>query len=291
VYHCLVSGAKYQLPLVILRAFFNSTPMKILVFSASILNQKLVDKINKIAQKSNIEACFLVGDVQIEPFVGLTTPIYYNAASYVDIENMHQLPPILKINGLTVATGNGESSSPVDLLLTTPWPSRITQYSPLGKVIKNEGSDVVSKLVQTLEPQYHFASSKDTFYEREPYNNINSSHCTRFIALADFHDAGKAKWFYAMNLNPLAMSDPAKPVNATKSPFLAPKITNDTNQNFFFGGDAPKPAAKRQKTVKGQEDMVCRACGHKGHSARMCSDAPRQNVNALRLKKRDGILV
>lgn len=264
--------------------------MKVLIISSPVFSQALVDKINKIAAKSDIHLGFVVSQVVVEPFTGLKIPIHYYGSA-TEAENLHPLPAgISSVHGLTIATGQGDAYLPVDLLISASWPSKISIGSSIGKSIKNIGVDAIAQIAASLEPQYHFAAGA-AYFEREPYRNINASHCTRFIGLADFGNKTKEKWFYALNINPLSSTTPVPPPNATSCPYITPKINSETDHNFFFGGqNQQRPTQiknKRKAALDADMDLMCRSCGERGHSARLCPDAPRQNINALRLKKRD----
>jgi hypothetical protein len=99
-----------------------------------------------------------------------------------------------------------------------------------------------------------------------------------------------------MNLDLETSSTIPRTVNATKSPYVTSnKRPADPGTNFFFGENPINAVKTKNKVIKGQEDMTCRACGSRGHSARFCNDGPpapkvnkRQSTN-VRLKERDCI--
>ena len=120
----------------------------------------------------------------------------------------------------------------VDVLMTSDWPSGITNHAaePEGFIRKEDESarTLVARLALKLKPRYHFAGIHDAFYERLPYRNhrvINeqAKHATRFIALAEVGNLEKKKWIYAFNIVPMAKLSNSElvvqPANVTESPF------------------------------------------------------------------------
>ncbi|CAG8956773.1 hypothetical protein HYFRA_00011162 [Hymenoscyphus fraxineus] len=120
-----------------------------------------------------------------------------------------------------------------DILLTSVWPDAIRAGS---KVPVPEGfTDIVGQgqiadLCAVLRPRYHFASSPDFFFEREPFfhpptgpkeDSPDVSSVTRFISLAARGNATKQKSVYAFTLQ--ASVDPSVPIppGSTRSPFLS----------------------------------------------------------------------
>jgi len=82
---------------------------------------------------------------------------------------------------------------PVDLLFTFDWPSLVTEHSSSApKVLETAESKLLNSLTSQLQPRYHFAISEDLFWEREPYENLDSSGnffcATRFISLGNVGD-------------------------------------------------------------------------------------------------------
>ncbi|KAI2619258.1 CwfJ C-terminus 1-domain-containing protein-like protein [Hypoxylon sp. NC1633] len=140
-----------------------------------------------------------------------------------------------------------------DILLTKCWPSRVWENSskpPTAEHRTIPSTDEIADLCATLKPRYHFsASPTDFFYEREPFfhppSNPESDEklVTRFISLASYGNAAKAKAMYAFNLVP-GESATSIPPGSTLSPFVtrsSPKKrsapTNDqANGRSHHGG-------------------------------------------------------
>ncbi|KAI8990165.1 CwfJ C-terminus 1-domain-containing protein-like protein [Pilobolus umbonatus] len=171
----------------------------------------------------------------------------------------------------------------VDLLLTYEWPKDITSgtQSPLP-LNEEKNSAVLSDVSASLKPRYHFASSQNKFYEREPYKNIISGvtgsyerpahHVTRFIGLGDILNEDKQRWFYAFNLVPLSKATKEAleviPPNTTPYPFSITKagskrkMSNDEGTSFFFD------ASKKIKVPPA--DYICKICNTPGHFLKDC---------------------
>lgn len=121
-----------------------------------------------------------------------------------------------------------------DILLTTVWPSSVWKGSSVTLSADTSSiptSDAISDLVLALKPRYHFSPSPgDFFYEREPFFHKNkddsdsSVALTRFLSLATFGNAAKAKAMYAFSLTKEEVT--SIPPGATAAPFVdssAPK--------------------------------------------------------------------
>ncbi|KAF3906400.1 hypothetical protein ABW20_dc0104935 [Dactylellina cionopaga] len=136
-----------------------------------------------------------------------------------------------------------------DLLITGDWPEGVASGSKVpiaseSQEAKNGGSKAVQKLSQGLRPRYHFVSGGGGFYEREPYRNEVREKdgqdagelVTRFIALADYGNAAKAKWMYAFKLD-LSSPSTTIPPNCTPSPYapLQKRPPPQSSSNFFWG--------------------------------------------------------
>lgn len=83
----------------------------------------------------------------------------------------------------------------VDILLTTEWPKEIENKSSIklesSSKLETSNSNI-TELALALKPRYHFATSENIFYEREPYDNVMgfggtserpATHVSRFIGL------------------------------------------------------------------------------------------------------------
>ncbi|XP_017535746.1 CWF19-like protein 1 isoform X2 [Manis javanica] len=134
----------------------------------------------------------------------------------------------------------------VDILLTSPWPKYVGSFgNSSGEVdTKKCGSSLVSSLVTSLKPRYHFAALEKTYYERLPYRNHivlqeTAQHATRFIALANVGNPEKKKYLYAFSIVPMKLMNAAdlvkQPPDVTENPY------RKTEKEAFTGKQIPTP--------------------------------------------------
>jgi hypothetical protein len=132
-----------------------------------------------------------------------------------------------------------------DILLTSSWPLSIQTGSqvalPKG-VAEPVSEQCVADLCATLKPRYHFSTTADAFYEREPFfhqpteNQPGAFPITRFISLASYTSPSKAKWMYAFNLDPKSSPPLVAPPGATASPLShKPKKRPLPDQDDSYG--------------------------------------------------------
>lgn len=154
-----------------------------------------------------------------------------------------------------------------DILITSDWPARISDGSKaLYKDKAPLGRQCVADLCTRLKPRYHFSSSQQ-FYEREPFFQPGDSprHITRFISLAPFGNAEKAKALYAFALEP-SQAPPAKvPEGCTASPFTQLSKRNLDSQRDSFNniryangngqGGSGRDYGRRKKSRRGDTYM------------------------------------
>lgn len=141
-----------------------------------------------------------------------------------------------------------------DILLTSCWPSSIQTGSRI--VIPDQAEEPVTEqciadLCAKLKPRYHFSTSPEFFYEREPFfhqpteDQPDMRPITRFLSLASFDNPGKQKWLYAFSLDPNASPPITLPVGTTASPL---------GQNF-----------KKRQRLPDQEQAYSRFPQHDNH--------------------------
>lgn len=138
-----------------------------------------------------------------------------------------------------IASSSKASYRGCDIFLTAEWPRDIYQFLDESSLESLKacggfggGSKDVSDLCSALRPRYHFAASKNLFYQRPPFRNFPSaagkeSPVTRFIGLANVtmsKDKDK-KYLHALSLEPIVyLSNEAVsevPVGSTDNPFAA----------------------------------------------------------------------
>lgn len=120
----------------------------------------------------------------------------------------------------------------VHVLLTSDWPSSITSNSTIQRPDGAQEpiyEQCVADLCSEVKPRYHFSSSNDFFYEREPFFHLtpdgkpDTESITRFLSLAAFGNSTKQKWMYAFTIDPNAAYPTTLPVGTTASPLSASK--------------------------------------------------------------------
>ncbi|KAL4985243.1 CwfJ C-terminus 1-domain-containing protein-like protein [Aspergillus falconensis] len=116
-----------------------------------------------------------------------------------------------------------------DILLTHQWPKGIRTGSkielPEGATPPQE-TQCVADLCSALKPRYHFSSTDEFFYEREPFFHLPTEESpeakplTRFISLASYTNSKttKQKWMYAFTLDPSTPPPLTIPAGATATP-------------------------------------------------------------------------
>ncbi|KAL8712071.1 MAG: hypothetical protein Q9225_007002 [Loekoesia sp. 1 TL-2023] len=145
-----------------------------------------------------------------------------------------------------------------DILLTSHWPSDVRKGSKIvlpDGIETPTGEQCVADLCSALRPRYHFCTSNDAFYEREPFFNPPSEKepdakpITRFISLASSNNATKQKALYAFSIDPTSSVPitlpPAKSNHIPASPL--PKTATTivpTNVPATTAPDTHLPALK-----------------------------------------------
>ncbi|KAL8727765.1 MAG: hypothetical protein Q9166_005820 [cf. Caloplaca sp. 2 TL-2023] len=165
-----------------------------------------------------------------------------------------------------------------DILLTTHWPSNIRKSSNITLPDGAEtpvGEQCVADLCSALRPRYHFGTSTDAFYEREPFfhqpteKEPDIKPVTRFISLASSTNASKRKSLYAFSIDPTSSHPLTLPPGTTASPFTSPQKRQrlpDQEQSYsrfsnpHGGGDHYRPhkRSRYHKPAPGpQECFFC----------------------------------
>ncbi|KAI0146540.1 CwfJ C-terminus 1-domain-containing protein-like protein [Pestalotiopsis sp. NC0098] len=116
-----------------------------------------------------------------------------------------------------------------DILLTTTWPQGVWTNSRVALAPEHQAaipsSQEIADLCNAIKPRYHFSfSPADFFWEREPFfyaeaDESGERPVTRFISMAPFGNAAKAKAMYAFTLQS-GDSSAALPPGSTLSPFV-----------------------------------------------------------------------
>jgi hypothetical protein len=114
-----------------------------------------------------------------------------------------------------------------DILVTSEWPTGIRTGSKAdfkSELGEPPSQQCIADLCAELKPRYHFSTSADAFFEREPFFHApteaspDTFPITRFISMASFGNPNKQKWIYAFSLDPTTASPVIVPAGATASP-------------------------------------------------------------------------
>lgn len=119
-----------------------------------------------------------------------------------------------------------------DILITSNWPLSVTHGSQVKVLDESkipQAQQSVAELCLHLKPRYHFSTSNELFFEREPFYHLSdkgtpdTTRVTRFISLAAFGNSAKQKWLYAFNIDPHAAPPSSMPLGTTACPLTSRK--------------------------------------------------------------------
>ena len=115
-----------------------------------------------------------------------------------------------------------------DILITSCWPASVRSRSSVripDGVDEPPSEQCIVDLCSALKPRYHFSTSPQFFYEREPFFQISENDqpdtttVTRFISMSAYDNQYKQKWLYAFSIDPSAAPPSVLPVGTTATPF------------------------------------------------------------------------
>ncbi|CAG8485377.1 4707_t:CDS:10 [Scutellospora calospora] len=188
----------------------------------------------------------------------------------------------------------------VDILLTYEWPKDITRLSS-QEIRDVSGSNEVAQLAAKFKPRYHFATSENVFFKREPYQNTPSNFTaedddtklnigipTWFVGLAEVGNPNKEKWYYGFNLVPLMRMPQSAPLSYPKDMTECPfniqgqkrKLDDTQKDNYFWStGDSSESTAKRGRLDGSTppDNYICNKCNLPGHWIRNCPQGNNNN--------------
>ncbi|KAK7709483.1 hypothetical protein SLS57_008687 [Botryosphaeria dothidea] len=167
-----------------------------------------------------------------------------------------------------------KGANTADILVTSEWPAEVQTGSKVE--LKANAEDrpfeqkCIADLCSTIKPRYHFSASPTAFYEREPFFHAPSEgagdgyRITRFISLASYGNASKAKWIYAFSIDPTAAPPISIPPGTTASPLSfvgkkRPRPTQESSYRFATDEGHRKRGNKRQRAAppKQSECFFC----------------------------------
>ena len=132
-----------------------------------------------------------------------------------------------------------------DILVTNQFPQDILNGSHMqisDSVRSIEGERCISDLCTTLKPRYHFASSPESWFKREPFEQPADYELTDhksvvfFESLASFAKSSKElKWHSGFKLDP--STTPPEPQNLTASPFTQLLLSESRKRRAIEGQD------------------------------------------------------
>lgn len=147
-----------------------------------------------------------------------------------------------------------------DILITSNWPLSINRGSKVKLLDESRipaGEQSVAELCLHLKPRYHFSTSNELFFEREPFSHLadegtgETTKVTRFISLAAFGNSNKQKWLYAFNIDPRAAPPSSMPPGTTACPLSSTRkrqrIPDEPYSRYSFQQDAVSRPHKRAR--------------------------------------------
>jgi hypothetical protein len=148
-----------------------------------------------------------------------------------------------------------------DILITNQWPSGITSGSsnPVPEVLRtDQGVECLAEVCSKLKPRYHFSSSPEASWEREPfkhpvdYGSLDLAPVTYFRSLGSVTGPSK-EWFSAFKLD--RENPPPAPTGTTPTPFGRGRkrsADNDNGNGFsrYESGNHARTDGNRNKKAK-----------------------------------------
>lgn len=142
----------------------------------------------------------------------------------IDGGSKDKYPPFYSETDAKILRG----ATTADILITSEWPEGIqtrsrVKFEPEAQPLARQ---CVADLDVILKPRYHFSTSGNTYFEREPFFHPPSEETdnlypvTRFISLAAYGNNNKQKWIYAFSLEPSASHPVAPPPGSTACPIV-----------------------------------------------------------------------
>lgn len=147
-----------------------------------------------------------------------------------------------------------------DILITSYWPLSIRSGSRVNSpdlVNLPLEEQCVADLCSALKPRYHFTTSDETFYEREPFFHLTdqvqpeTTSITRFISLAAFDHPSKQKSLYAFSIDPATPQSSILPPGTTASPFTnSKKPLSLLGKEQFYSRFVQSPSNEQEHSKK-----------------------------------------
>jgi hypothetical protein len=179
----------------------------------------------------------------------------------------------------TLADARGlHGAHSVDILITNQFPQGILNgsHTQISDNIRSiEGERCISDLCATLKPRYHFSSSPESWFKREPfaqpadYESTDHKSVVFFESLASFAKSSKElKWHSGFKLDP--STQPPEPPNLTQSPFAQLLLSESRKRRELEGqneaysrynnGNTDQRPHKRQRKQAAEGLVGCFFC-------------------------------
>ena len=145
-----------------------------------------------------------------------------------------------------------QAANSADILITSHWPTAIRSGSSVrlrDNAQEPRSESCIAGLCTSLKPRYHFSTSPQFFYEREPFFHLTkdglteSSKVTRFISLAAYDNSAHQKWLYAFSIDNSKANLTALPQGTTISPFV-PSSSSRKRQRQEGREDEQQPSSR-----------------------------------------------
>jgi hypothetical protein len=155
-----------------------------------------------------------------------------------------------------------------DILVTSDWPDGILKGSKVEFVPETQplNQRCISQLDLALKPRYHFSTSGNVFYEREPFFHTSEEasetfRITRFISLAGLGNPNKEKWIYAFSIDPQNADPSSLPPGATTSPLVTStqakkRAALPEQESYRFSSDPNHVPSSRHRKKRRQAGPV-----------------------------------
>lgn len=158
-----------------------------------------------------------------------------------------------------------------DILITSCWPLSIRSGSRVNGPDRVLEEQCVADLCSALKPRYHFSTSDDMFYEREPFFHLTeqgepeTASITRFISLAAFDNPSKQKSLYGFSIDPATAPPSTLPPGTTASPLTYSKkrpslIEKEQSYSRFVQSPEHEHSRKRRRRQPPPMPQECFFC-------------------------------
>lgn len=162
------------------------------------------------------------------------------------------------------------------ILITNEWPANVTNGSSMGLpegLNDTSGALSISNLCQALKPWYHFSSSPDALWEREPfkhvadYNSLEQPTITRFKSLPSVAAPTK-EWMTAFSLDtsrpPPTIEPPREsPFARASPPRKRQNMEEAESYSRYAGGGHDGRHHKRARKDQRKDPSDCFMCLNK----------------------------